>query len=303
MVHAADQQFNIRQPFGSKAECLDHRLQPLVGTPLAECKNAMRGIAAFLKRRIFRTSGENAVLAHVYHAAPIFLVQNFPIRGEQNGNRIREQNKLRGKKSAKLVNNREANLRVLQVHGFHQLVQCNVRVETVQAHQRRQSNAHECGQRLAAEASKRQIEPNYIWLELPDCPEQTARILQAVKSPAANHVEFRKLALARLQIVAQDGQIDPGNFLQLVRDVEAVFVERLMTRRKRRYQANVHEFVRVIACRESLPSNEKYCNATRTSALLLPECRVANWNGISSALLILPLTSISSRILKPSGCR
>jgi hypothetical protein len=69
----------------------DHQLKPLVGSPLAECENAMFGIAATAKVRKLGPAGQDSVRAQVNVIAPIFFMQDPAISRHEDGYRIGEQ--------------------------------------------------------------------------------------------------------------------------------------------------------------------------------------------------------------------
>ena len=86
MVASGDNQSRVRKRLRDGFERFDHEFQPLVGSPFAESKNAVLGIAAPRKVGIFRPGSENAVRTQMHIIAPIFFVQYFAVAGHQDRN-------------------------------------------------------------------------------------------------------------------------------------------------------------------------------------------------------------------------
>ena len=88
MVAAGNYQPGIGQLRRHDLERVDHEFEALVGSPLAECENAMFGIAAARKVGRFGPGSQNAVRPDVNVVAAIFFVQNFAVSGHEHRNRI-----------------------------------------------------------------------------------------------------------------------------------------------------------------------------------------------------------------------
>lgn len=68
---------------------LNHELKTFVGSPFAEGEDAVLGIAAPGKVRVFRSARENAMGTNMNIVVTIFLGEDFAISRYQYGNRIR----------------------------------------------------------------------------------------------------------------------------------------------------------------------------------------------------------------------
>jgi hypothetical protein len=88
MVSPGDDQLGVGHGILHKLECFNHQFQSLVSSPLAERQDTVLGIATAGKIRIFGTAREHSMGAHMHIIATILLMQDFPISGHENRNRI-----------------------------------------------------------------------------------------------------------------------------------------------------------------------------------------------------------------------
>ena len=115
---------------------LDHEFQPLVRSPLAKGKDAVR-ITAAGEIRKFRAARQNTVRTHVYVVSTIFLVQYPPIARHQDGHRVCKQQHPGCKFSCQPVGGSKADARVVQIYSVHQVVQRHVGVASTEARKER----------------------------------------------------------------------------------------------------------------------------------------------------------------------
>jgi hypothetical protein len=86
VISSRDDEPGLGESLGENVESLNHELQALVGSPFTEGKDAMFGIAAAGKIRVFGTRGENAVGAEMNVVASIFFVKDLAVSGHEHGN-------------------------------------------------------------------------------------------------------------------------------------------------------------------------------------------------------------------------
>src|SRR5260370_35211965 len=83
-----------------------------------------------------------------------------------------------------------------------------------------------------AESGKTQVEPDHVWPDFANRPDQHPVIAEAVDLPAALHVEPRKLRLRLVKFVGHDGQADQRVRLQFLGHVIAILVQHDLAGRK-----------------------------------------------------------------------
>ena len=241
VVGSGNDQLGVRNLADDGREAFDEKLQPLVGAPLSEGEDAMLGIAATREIRVLGASRQSSVAAHIHRPAAVLAAQDVAIGGHHHRNRVGEQQHLGAEKAAQPVHPGKLDAGVLEIDRFHQLMEGDVGVVPGQADSRRDADAHKCGQGLAAEAGKAQIEPHQVGLEASNRPQQAPAVVQAVESPAADDVKALALRLARREVVVpQDGEGNSRNIFEFARDVETVFVQSLAAGRKCGHQADLH---------------------------------------------------------------
>src|SRR5919109_1702908 len=204
MIRAPNDQLRIGHPARDYFERIKHRLQPFVCAPFPERQNPMLGISAPLKCRVFRPARENSVIAHVDSPTAIFLPKNAAVRGHEDGNRIREQEHLRGGITCGVVHTTEAYARILEIYRLHELMKGDMSVEACGPNQRRKFNSEERRQGFAAEAGKTKIEPYDVRPDLQDSPQQAHWIAQAVKGPASNDGIARQFVLIGSNVIPEN---------------------------------------------------------------------------------------------------
>src|SRR5580700_10339605 len=84
-----------------------------------------------------RLSRKDSVRTNGNPAAPVLLVQSFPVSRKQYGDRVRTQQQVRGQQAAQAIQSRIGDGRINQVDGLEQLVQGDVRVDAAQSCQSR----------------------------------------------------------------------------------------------------------------------------------------------------------------------
>jgi len=227
MIRTGDHQLGLGELRSDLHEGVNDLLEPFVGSPFPEGKNAMVRIAPLRKVRILRTSRQDSVAPHVHRAPSVLLANQAPVRGKQDGNRVRKEQQLRRNHSGCAIGRLETNAGILQIYRLHELMKRDVGVDAGHAGKRRNCNANECRQWLAAKAGESKIEPHDIRFLTPDFSKQPPGIAETVESPAAHHVVAIELGLCGIEIVAEDRDLETFCILQLARDVETVFVQRL----------------------------------------------------------------------------
>ena len=70
--------------------------------------------------------------------------------------------------------------------------------------------------------------------------QEPNRISHAIECPTTHHVETLKFGLRVGEVVAENGNREPRNRLQLAGNVKPVFVQRFSAWRKRCDQTDVH---------------------------------------------------------------
>jgi hypothetical protein len=208
VVCSCDDQLRLRELWGNTHERINDRFQALVRPPFSKSQNPMVRVSALRKIRIFGTSGKNAVTPHVHRSTTIFFADQTAISGEQNGDGIGKQQQLCRNKSRCAVRGFEANARVFQVHGFHQLMKRDVRVDARHAGDGGNGDTDERRQWLAAEAGKSKIEPNYVGLLTANFAQQSPWIRKPVERPAAHDVVAVEFGLRGMEIIPEDGEFE-----------------------------------------------------------------------------------------------
>jgi hypothetical protein len=85
VVSSRDNEPGLRESLGENVKRLNHEFKTLVGSPFAEGKNAMFGIAATGELGIFGTCGEDAMGAEMHIVASIFFVKDLAVSGHEYG--------------------------------------------------------------------------------------------------------------------------------------------------------------------------------------------------------------------------
>ena len=168
MVPACDHQFRIREGLRHVLKCLNHQLQPLVGSPFAEGQDAMFRISSSGKIGEFGFAGQNAVRAEMHIIAAIFFVQNLAIPRHKYGYGIGQKKHSSGQSARQPVGSGIAHSGILQVHCVHQMVKGHVGVATIQARKQRSQKSGEGNEGIAAKGAEEQIEPHDIRLLFSD---------------------------------------------------------------------------------------------------------------------------------------
>jgi hypothetical protein len=85
MVPSADDQPGVWQGGGHNLVGLDHELEPFVGSPFAECQDAVLRVAAPGKIRIFGSARQNAMGSDMNVVATVLFVEDGAIAWHQYG--------------------------------------------------------------------------------------------------------------------------------------------------------------------------------------------------------------------------
>ena len=91
MVSSGNHKFRFGQLGSNLVERLDHQLQTFVGSPFAECKNAVDGSSTSREVGELGPARKNAMRAHVDIVPAVLVVQDLAIAGHEHGDGIREQ--------------------------------------------------------------------------------------------------------------------------------------------------------------------------------------------------------------------
>jgi len=166
VVATCNDQLSAGQDVGHSLECIDHKFETLVGSPLAKGKDAVLRIAAPRKIGVLGSSCQNAVRPDMNILAAIFFREDPAIARHEYGHRIREQQHPGSHCTRGSVSTRVSNARILQINGIHQVMQGNVSVAPTQTGKQRSKKAHEGIQGIASKSAEEQIEPHYIRLQL-----------------------------------------------------------------------------------------------------------------------------------------
>ncbi len=86
MVTAGNHELNLGQLCRDQLEGLNHEFEPLVGSPLPECQNAVSGSTAPREIGEFGPAREDTVRTQMHIIPPILVVQDLAITGHQHGN-------------------------------------------------------------------------------------------------------------------------------------------------------------------------------------------------------------------------
>ncbi len=168
MIASSDDELSVGNLLGDDVEGIDHHFQAFISPPFAEGENSMFGIAASRKVRRLRSLRQDAVRSHMHVVAAIFFRQNFAIPRHEHRHGIRQQQNSRGHRARPTISSREANSRVLQIDGIHQVMQRDMGVAAIQPCEKRRHQSKESNQRIAPERAEQQIEPDDIRLQFAD---------------------------------------------------------------------------------------------------------------------------------------
>jgi hypothetical protein len=142
MVAASDHQLDPRMPLSHPAKSLNHQLQTLIGSPLAERQNAVHRVTATRKFRKFGATGEHSVGSQVDVSPTIFVIQNLAVSWHEHRNRIRHQEHPGCHCARHPVHALETDTSVPEFNRIHQMVQSHVRETSSHP---RQNGSHESG--------------------------------------------------------------------------------------------------------------------------------------------------------------
>lgn len=193
MVTPADHQPCSRQLRGDDIKRLNHQFEAFVRSPFAEGQNAMSWIPTARQVGKFRTARKNAVRTQVNVVSPVLVVEDFAIAGHENRDRVRQQQHTRSQSSRQPVGQFIANSSVPQVNGIHQMMQRNVGVAATQAREQRRHETAKGHQRISAECTEEQIEPDNVRFETLQCLDQIECICRIVERPAAENGKALRL--------------------------------------------------------------------------------------------------------------
>ena len=113
MVAAADDQLGAWHRVAHNPERINHEFEPLIGSPLAERKDAVLRIAAPRKVRVFGSSRQNAVGADVNIVAAVFVVKDRAVSRHEYRDRIRQKEHSGGDCASHAIETRVPNACVL----------------------------------------------------------------------------------------------------------------------------------------------------------------------------------------------
>ncbi|MCU1300801.1 MAG: hypothetical protein JWQ87_1085 [Candidatus Sulfotelmatobacter sp.] len=248
MIPSTDNQLCVGHCSSHNLERFNHELQAFVGSPFSESEDPVLGITTPGEIRILGPTCQNAVGTHVNIIVPIFFMENLAVSRHQDGNRIREQQHS-GRDSARgPIQTRVSHAGVFQVHRVHQMVQGNVSVAAAQACQQGSEKSQESVDWIAAKRTEKQIEPNYIGLQLTDCLKQSNRTGGIVERPAALHGEAVQFGLRGRHLIGQNGKAQKRIAAQFFRNMQAVLAQSPLAGRKGGHQTNFHLFFGLCRC-------------------------------------------------------
>ena len=87
-------------------------------------------------------------------------------------------------------------------------MQGHVRVAALYASEKRNHQAAECIQGVAAECAKQQVEPHHVRLELADLAQNAGNASRMIRRPAAHYVELFEFSLGSGKFIGENRQID-----------------------------------------------------------------------------------------------
>jgi hypothetical protein len=140
----------------------------------------MDGITATRKIGFFRTVREDSVRPQMNIVSPIFVLQNFAIAGEQDGDRIGQQHATRSHGAGEAIQPFVANASIFQIYRIHEVMQCDVRVGTAEASEHRRHQPRERDHGTAAECAEKQIEPYDVGFQTAHRTQQMNNTLRTV---------------------------------------------------------------------------------------------------------------------------
>jgi hypothetical protein len=107
------------------------------------------------------------VIADVNRSPTIFMPQDATVSRQQDRHRIGEKQQPGSDETRHVIQHRITDTGVLQINGFHQLMDRRMCVVSGQPDDCRCSRTKECRQWLAAKAGKGKIEPHDVRLHAP----------------------------------------------------------------------------------------------------------------------------------------
>ena len=232
MIGAGNDQFGFGMLRRNFDKSVDDWLQALVGSPFPERQYAVKRIAALRKVRILGPAGQNSMTPHMHGTTAVFFANQAAIGGQQHRDGIGKQKELSRDKTRSAVCRFEADTGILQVDRLHQLMKRHMCVKTIESRNGGNRDADERGQRFTAETGKSEIEPNYVGFTPADFANQTPGIGESVECPAAHHIVPVQLRLGRIEVIAQDCELEAFGVLQLPGDVKPILVQGLPARRE-----------------------------------------------------------------------
>ena len=165
MISPSDHQLGGGKLLPHLAEGVNHRLQALVGSPLAKGQNAAIGIISAGKVGGFRTMGEDSMRPPVHVSGPVFLLQQLAVSGQQDRNRVGQQQHPRCNRAGAPVHAAKMHVRIAQVDRIHQVMEGDMRIVAAQTSEQGRRKTGKSGQGVVAKGAEQQVEPNHIRLQ------------------------------------------------------------------------------------------------------------------------------------------
>src|SRR5271165_4372684 len=132
-------------------------------------------------------------------------------------------------------------------------MQGNVRVGSSQPCSGRSKQTQHRRKWTGTEAGEPQIEPSHVRLDPPQRSQKSAQVAMLFETPTANDPEAGQFLSGCWEIISQHRQIDAGFVPKVLRNMVAILIERMATRRKRSDESNLHGSLRNTRSRESRP--------------------------------------------------
>ena len=193
MIAACDHKFHVGKPLRGLVKGVDHEFELLIGPPLSECQDAVKGVSAPGEIGIFGAVRQDAMCPKMHILAAILLEQKLTIMRHEDRYGVRHEDHSCSHAARESIGARKADSQILEVQCIHEVMQGDMSVFSAQAREKRESETGESIQRIAAKCAEEQVEPNHVGLEFAKLRQQTNDGRGTVGRPATNYIEPFKL--------------------------------------------------------------------------------------------------------------
>jgi hypothetical protein len=166
MVSSGNHELGFGHLLCNAVESFDHELETLIRSPFPEGENAVDGSTTSREVGELRPAREDAMRPQVNVVPAVFVVQDLAVAGHEDRDGIREQQHAGRKSAGKAIQTFVTDSGVLEFYRIHQMVQCDVRVTSAQACQKRCHQAGKSDQGVTSERAEQKIEPDYVGFQL-----------------------------------------------------------------------------------------------------------------------------------------